>query len=145
MIRLAPLLLLVGCYVGPHPGDSLRPIGPDGWAEAVQDAADVWSIALGPECPRFEVADDGDWPVVLLSEREWPYADNVLGLYTPGYGIEIQGNAPTNKRTILLHELGHGVLGLGHDPDRDSIMYYAPRVAWPSDDDIATARERWGC
>lgn len=142
------VLLVVGCYNGPHPGDTLTPVGPDGWAFSVQEAADVWAAALGPECPRYEVAKPGhagDWDVRLVAPEEWTWGESYVGWYEPGNGIDIRGTTPDRKLAILLHELGHGIFGREHSADRTSVMYPSPMVLEPSPDDIAAARAALGC
>lgn len=140
------LVLLAGCYNGPHPGDTLTPVGPDGWLEAVREAADVWAAALGPECPRYYVEEDpalGDWGVRLVAPEDWTHGEQYVGYYTPGEGIDIRGTTPDAKLAILLHELGHGFLN--HTSDPASVMYPRPHALAPTAGDIAAGRAALGC
>lgn len=146
MKLLALLLpLLVACAPTPAPGDTLTPIGPPGWAEAVEEAVNMWAVALGPECPRYELGEDG-YPVQFVGPDDaWPGPDNAIGWYDSGSGIYIRGTTVEWKRSILLHELGHGIVGPDHVDDVDSVMYPAPFAREISADDIARGREALGC
>lgn len=144
LLRLI-LVVLVGCAHGPHPGDSLRPVGLDGWAETVQRAVDTWAEALGPDCPRFVVKADGKFYVKLIST--WDWEGSATGYYIDGKGITIRGDRITGRQRQLLHELGHGIgiYGGGHSLNPSSIMHKWPTVDAPSEEDIHRARKKLGC
>lgn len=47
---------------------------------------------------------------------------------------------------IFTHELGHGLLGLPHSPNRDNVMSSNSRIMaeYPTDEDVARAQAKWG-
>ena len=137
------ILALAACGTGPHPRDTLRPIGLEGWSEVVQRSVDTWANALGPKCPRYFVAERGRFYVKLVSTYDWHYT--ATGRYNPGKGILIRGDRITGRQRQLIHELGHGIFGNWHSLNPRSIMYPQPTVNEPSPEDIWRARRKLHC
>ncbi|KRK47526.1 Matrixin [Secundilactobacillus kimchicus JCM 15530] len=89
--------------------------------------------------------NDGDWynATGLTYSRVQIDANNPAwqtgaSIYLNRYYLDLDNYTTAEKETVATHEMGHG-LGLDHNPETNSIMYYAARDQSISNDDIQGA------
>lgn len=109
--------------------------------ELLSAAVMVWNQSLHREIIYF--AKDCCVPISAVSAYLDPYriGETRRGLFTT-VSFKRTGDLIETWKT-LTHELGHA-LGLRHNPDPNSVMYFQTGNAWkPTEEDLEMVRKLW--
>lgn len=158
VLVLASLLGLAGCTVrGPRPAAQVKFVGECQQQQVVlvAEAMLAWNRACGREVLTPAPDDEplGDVRVLCGDTATFGKAEDgydILAWYSPSERKLVVPRISTEAQLERMpgtaaHELGHFLLGSRHrDEDPISVMrtFYTPRVATPSEGDVAALREQ---
>ncbi|MEX2237264.1 MAG: hypothetical protein WEB00_06995 [Dehalococcoidia bacterium] len=137
----------------PHNGGVADQIGfvlehQQGWQRA---GIDFQAVRLDPSQPPEEqvdmfifVSDEGNFPCAMHSGDGTYVAGCSIGGVFPG-NVPCILVLPNSQRRVItvVHEVGH-CLGLGHTAGGVMAPVFSGTISWPSEDEIAQARENLG-